>query len=103
MNNIFDEIPSLLESEAFDEILMSENVRIERILSKGHVSPESGWYDQEENEWVIILRGSAVLDFDDGTTVRLDAGSHFNISAHRKHMVSWTEPDTVTVWLAVFY
>jgi len=101
--NIFESIPAQLESEVFEEILTSQNIRIERILSKGHSSPDAGWYDQDENEWVIVLQGSAMLVFDDGTDVRLDVGHHVNIPAHKKHRVAWTDPDNVTVWLAVFY
>jgi cupin 2 domain-containing protein len=103
VENLFELIPPTLESEAFEEIVKTESIRIERILSKGHTSPETGWYDQEENEWVIVLRGGARLAFDDGSEVLLRSGDHINIPAHSKHKVSWTDPDQVTVWLAVFY
>jgi cupin 2 domain-containing protein len=101
--NLLAQLPANLDAEVFETICRSEKVRIERIISRGHTSPASGWYDQEEHEWVAVLQGAATLDFDDGTEVRLCHGDHLNIPAHRKHKVSWTPPDQLTVWLAVFY
>ena len=102
-NNIFNAIPNTFAEELLEDIVKSGDVRIERILSKGHSSPEQGWYDQDENEWVIVLQGQGTLTFEDGSSVTLAAGDYINIPAHKKHKVSWTDPDTVTVWLAVFY
>ncbi|MCW8831042.1 MAG: cupin domain-containing protein [Gammaproteobacteria bacterium] len=103
MNNIFDSIPESIDKEIFDTIVKSENIRIERIISRGHASPESGWYDQGQNEWVIVVKGGAVISFEDDEPVKLDEGSYINIPAHKKHKVDWTDPDTETIWLAVFY
>jgi len=103
MNNIFDAIPKSIKSEIFETFIDSHNVQIERIISKGHSSPESGWYDQDKNEWVMILKGAAVLLFEDETTTKLKPGDFIDIPAHKKHRVSWTEPDTETIWLAVHY
>ena len=101
--NIFDSIPRNLDKEVFEQIIQDENVKIERIVSKGHSSPESGWYNQEQNEWVIILRGEAIISFENGKQLKLNEGSHFNIPAHQKHKVSCTNPNTETIWLAVHY
>jgi cupin 2 domain-containing protein len=101
--NIQDSIPSDFGAEAYDDIIRAPGVRIERIVSKGHTSPESGWYDQAESEWVIVLQGSGTLTFEDGSTAHLSKGDHINIPAHCKHRVSWTDPNQVTIWLAVFY
>lgn len=103
LKNIFESIPDTLEEEFFEQLVQSENVKIERIISKGHRSPESGWYDEERNEWVIVLKGEAVISFENGKEVNLKAGSHINIPAHKKHKVSWTTPKTETIWLAVHY
>jgi len=103
IGNIFQSIPKNLETESFDELLNSGSVKIERILSQGHFSPKSGWYDQEENEWVIVLHGKGCLLFEDGSSIELKAGDYINIPAHKRHKVTWTDPDDVTVWLAVFY
>lgn len=101
--NIFASLPQNLGTEVFEDIAHSQSVRIERILSKGHSSPETGWYDQDEHEWVMVLEGGASLEFEDGTRCDLSAGDYVNIPAHTKHKVAWTDPDKVTVWLAVFY
>jgi len=103
MSNIFDLIPDNLETEVLETILDSASVRIERIISKGHTSPEQGWYDQEENEWVIVLKGEAILLFIDESTITLKAGDYINIPARRKHKVKWTDPNIETIWLAIFY
>ena len=102
-NNIFEAIPLDLKDEVFEDIVSSQNIRIERIVSKGQASPAVGWYDQDEHEWVLVLKGGAILEFDNGDVCRLTAGDYLNIPAHSKHKVSWTDPDDVTVWLAIFY
>ena len=103
MNNIFDAIPNDIGDEVFDTLIENTNIKIERIVSRGHHSPMSGWYDQDKNEWVIVLKGAAVLSFVDGSTVNLKSGDYINLSAHRKHRVEWTDPDVETIWLAVHY
>lgn len=103
MNNLLTPLPDHINDEKIKELLCQPNVKIERILSKGHSSPETGWYDQEENEWVVVLQGAGEITFKDGDKVRLEPGDYINILAHRRHKVSWTDPDSVTVWLAVFY
>lgn len=103
MHNIFDCIPENLDEEIFQQLVDGDNVRIERIISRGHSSPESGWYDQDRNEWVLVLKGEAVLLLEDEQTVNLKAGDYINIPAHKKHRVEWTDPDSETIWLAVHY
>ncbi len=70
---------------------------------RGHASPESDWYDQDEHEWVMVLKGEAKIEFENQSTVHLVSGSHLNIPAHTRHKVAWTAADTETVWLAVYY
>jgi cupin 2 domain-containing protein len=101
--NIYAAIPRSLPDEIFETIVVGNNVTIERIVSKGHASPESGWYDQEINEWVIVLKGKALLAFADAPSVYLTGGEYINIPAHKKHKVQWTDPDSETIWLAVHY
>ena len=103
MNNIFDAIPGNLADEHFEQLVESGRVRIERIISKGHTSPESGWYDQEQNEWVMVLKGEAILAFEEGASMNLKEGDFVNIQAHQKHRVEWTTPEEETIWLAVLY
>ncbi len=100
--NLFTDLPDNLPDELLTTLLKAANIRIERIVSHGHVSPEEFWYDQDEHEWVIVLKGSARLQFED-RIVPLKPGDFANIPAHRKHRVEWTTPDEPTIWLAVFY
>jgi cupin 2 domain-containing protein len=102
-DNIFESIPEDLEKEIFESLVQSSNVTVERIISRGHSSPATGWYDQPRDEWVMLVRGEAVLSFENGSEVRLKEGDHINIPAHTRHKVSWTHPDTETIWLAVHY
>jgi len=103
MPNIFSNIPDSIPEEIFEDIVSTERVRIERILSHGQSSPETGWYDQAENEWVLVLRGQGVIEFESGQLVTLSAGDYLNIKAREKHRVVSTSAEEVTVWLAVFY
>lgn len=102
-HNIFEQIPVVLHGEVFDSLVEANGVRIERIISRGHVSPETGWYDQGKNEWVMVLRGQAVIAFPEKPSVTLREGDYITIKAHDKHRVQWTDPDRETVWLAVHY
>ena len=103
MNNLYTAIPNTIDKEQFEELLRGEQVRIERILSKGQTSPAEGWYDQQEHEWVLVLEGGAVIGFADGREVKLQKGDYLHIPAHVKHKVLWTDPDHITLWLCVFY
>jgi len=103
MGNLFEKIPDANGGELFSELVRGDNVRIERIVSKGHASPEFGWYDQQEHEWVVVLKGEAKVSFENGREIHLATGDYINIPAREKHKVDWTTPDTETIWLAVFY
>ncbi|WGY45083.1 MULTISPECIES: cupin domain-containing protein [unclassified Vibrio] len=103
MMNIFADIPDQLPEEQFTNLCRGQNMRIERIVSHGHTSPTQGWYDQDADEWVIVLSGHARLEFENGGMQELSAGDYINIPAHVRHRVAYTDPDEITVWLAVFY
>ena len=104
MNTLFDDIPTDLPEELHEVLADKKHVRIERIVSTGHASPDGFWYDQEEHEWVVVLKGEAKLLFEgDDEAMHMKPGDFVNIPAHRKHRVEWTTPDEPTVWLAVFY
>lgn len=101
-SNLFTDLPSSLPDELFTTLLDADNLRIERIVSHGHASPEGFWYDQDQHEWVVVLQGAARLSID-GEIRNLKTGDYINIPAHQKHRVEWTTPDEPTVWLTVFY
>ncbi|HHH39164.1 MAG TPA: cupin domain-containing protein [Sedimenticola sp.] len=101
--NLFDSIPDDLPDEVFTVLAEGQGARIERILSHGQASPASGWYDQAQDEWVMVLKGAARLAFEQGGETGLGPGDHILIPARCRHRVTWTDPATVTVWLAVFF
>lgn len=100
--NIFSEIPDEFRDELIDILQQNESFRLERIVSSGQVTPEGSWYDQEWNEWVLLLSGSASLKFEDEESeVFLYPGDYLFIPAHRKHRVTFTDRHNKTVWLAL--
>lgn len=101
VRQIYAAIPERLPDELFEILAISEHQRIERIVSLGHASPEGFWYDQEQDEFVILLRGAARLRFEGEDPVEMKAGDYVAIPAHCRHRVDWTDPDQPTVWLAV--
>ena len=100
--NLFEDIPDELPEELISVLAENGPVKIERIVSDGHASPEGFWYDQEQAEWVLIISGSAVLRFED-ETIALSPGEHLLIPAHRRHRVESTSLTEKTIWLAVFF
>jgi len=102
--NILTHLPPALTGEAVDAIVQSGPVRIERIVSNGQATPAGEWFDQGQDEWVLLLSGSAGLLFDGEQTPRqLGPGDHTLIPAGCRHRVAWTDPDMQTVWLTVHF
>ena len=97
--NIFSDLPSEANSEHFLNLYKSDTVEIERIVSRTHASPKDFWYDQDHDEWVLILKGEAVLEFSDGEMLTIKTGDHLFIPKHKRHRVNQTSMETV--WLAV--
>ncbi|MFZ3115817.1 MAG: hypothetical protein WA121_09480 [Syntrophales bacterium] len=62
--NIFAAIPAQLPEELTEALADSPHVKIKRIISRGHRSPADCWYDQEQNEWVLLLKGKRLNLFD---------------------------------------
>jgi len=89
------------EGEEAMELLARPGVRVERIVSNGDISPPGFWYDQEQDEWVVILKGCAELEFENGSAHEMGTGDWLLIPAHVRHRVAWTCEDGPTVWLAV--
>ena len=100
--NIF-ELPAgvSLEKEFFEDIIKKPGLLIERIISTGQDTPAGEWYDQEWDEWVLLISGDAVLKFDDDTQAALKAGDYLLIPAHCRHRVEMTSSEPPCIWLAV--
>ena len=97
MPNIFDLPSSLPHQELFETLLSTDNVLIERIISTGQTTPPEEWYDQEKDEWVILLQGQATLAYADGSQIQLTAGDYILIPAHQKHRVADTSSDPACI------
>ncbi|AUH51542.1 phosphoribosylaminoimidazole carboxylase [Chromobacterium sp. ATCC 53434] len=104
-DNLFDGIPADLPQEWLQTLFSGDRgFRVERIVSRGHASPEGFWYQQDEEEWVLLLSGSAELEYQSPPRrVALKPGDAIAIPAGCRHRVSRTAPDQDSVWLAIFY
>ncbi len=104
LTNLVADIPDNLPEELFQTLLTKAHFRIERIVSLGHASPDDVWCDQDEHEWVLLVKGAARLRFDGvEAAVEMKPGSFINIPARKRHRVEWTTPSQHTVWLAIHY
>jgi cupin 2 domain-containing protein len=86
-------------AEDFSTLLETEQVKIERIVSHGQASPPDFWYDQPDDEWVLLLRGAATLELEQTGIIELVTGSYLHLPKRLRHRVVSTSEDAV--WLAV--
>ena len=102
--NIFASLPRERDVEHIEALIEDGTARVERIVSFGQASPDGFWYDQEQSEWVIVLRGGAKLEVEGlPDLIALGPGDYLNLSAHTRHRVAWTTPEEATIWLAIYY
>jgi len=100
MMNLLAPLP-LADEEIFTTLIERADVRIERIVSRGQVTPPDAPYDQDHDEWVLLLAGAARLWTEPDGERMLAPGDALLIPAHVRHRVTWTQADPPTVWLAV--
>ena len=104
LSNLFADLPPPGAGEHSDELVLSAGLRIERIVSHGEASPPGFWYDEAWHEWVVLLKGRALLRFADEPAPRaLEPGDCVTIAAHRRHRVEATAAAEPTLWHAVHY
>jgi cupin 2 domain-containing protein len=99
VKNVFSQTTASAAGEEFLTLLENSGVKIERIVSHSDASPEGFWYDQDGDEWVMMLTGSATLEFAGGEVIEMGAGDYLTIPRHLKHRVARTSQETI--WLAV--
>jgi cupin 2 domain-containing protein len=105
VKNIFslEGIPFDSQKEFFEALSAHGDLKIERIVSRGHVSPPDFWYEQPQHEWVVLLQGSASLEFEKGRMAHLKAGDFLLLPAGLKHRVAYTSKEPACIWLAVHF
>ena len=96
MVNLFEYVPPEPGGENVGTLCERGGVRIERIVSN---RAATGWYDQDEDEWVVLLQGEAELQLEE-SRVLLRRGDTLLIEARRRHRVLSTSEDAL--WLTVF-
>ncbi len=104
IGKFLENLPASIAAESLEVLAEGRNVRIERIVSHGQASPEAFWYDQPQAEFVLLLTGRAVVQFEGESDPReLEPGSYLVIPARCRHRVAWTTLEEPSVWLAVHY
>ncbi|MCZ6673158.1 MAG: cupin domain-containing protein [Verrucomicrobia bacterium] len=100
LGNLFSDIPDASPEEIFEKLHEQPGITIERILSNGQATAEGKWYDQDFDEWVLLVQGKGQLLFEDGTEQTLNTGDYLFIPQHQRHRVVRTEKSTI--WLAIY-
>lgn len=104
IKNIFSDISDNLPDELIEVISENQNVKIERIVSRGHKSSHDFWYDQDKNEFVFLVCGEAKLRFEDADKIiQMKKGDYLIITAHKRHRIEWTSQEEDTIWLSIHY
>lgn len=104
VGNLLANLPSDLAQETLEVLAEAQDIRIERIVSRGHASPDDFWFDQPLTEFVVLLTGEAHVQFEGEPAPReLKPGDYLIIPARIRHRVAWTTLETPSVWLAVHY
>lgn len=94
-------IPSESKDEIFETLIEKKDIKIERIISYGQTSPKDYWYDQDQDEFVLLIEGEAKIKYESGEIIKLEKGSSLYIKAHEKHQVIYTA--NPSIWLAIFF
>ncbi len=102
IRNIFTSADTPPVGDEIMQVLASgSDVHIERIVSRAHATPAGEWYDQDHDEWVMLLRGKASLELDDGNILPMQPGDYVFLPAHTRHRVAATSDAPPAVWLAI--
>lgn len=101
IRSLLEGLPAAGGDEAFEPLLERPGVRLERIVSRGHSTPPGAWYDQEQDEWVMVVSGAARLRIEGRGVFEMGPGDSVLLPARCRHRVEWTDPAQPTVWLAL--
>jgi cupin 2 domain-containing protein len=103
MGNLRERLPAEAQTgELVDILLESPALRVERIVSMGQATPDGEWFDQPQDEFVLLVTGAANLRIEGEAEDRtLAEGDWVLLPAHCRHRVTWTQAAPPTVWLAI--
>ena len=105
IRNLLRDLPPDTGEEVFEPLLRRPGLRLERIVSRGQATPPGEWYDQTQDEWILLLAGAARLRIEHADGAHHDhdlaPGDSLLLPAHRRHRVEMTDPDRPTLWLAL--
>jgi cupin 2 domain-containing protein len=101
IKRLLESLPAPSPTEHVDALWTRPGLRLERIVSWGQTSAPGEWYDQEQDEWVMVLAGAARLRVEGNDVHEMSPGDSVLLPAHCRHRVEWTDPDRPTVWLAL--
>ncbi|MBP2309351.1 cupin domain-containing protein [Azospirillum melinis] len=87
--------------ELFTTLAALPGSRIERIVSTGQSSPDGFWYDQDWDEFVLLVAGAATLQVEGEGDRLLSPGDWALLPARTRHRVAATAAGGPTVWLAI--
>ncbi len=102
--NLHRGLPADPEKEVEEALLSRPGLRIGRIVSAGQSSPPGFWYDQAEDEFVLLVAGEAGLHLEgEREPRRLGPGDWVHLPAHRRHRVAWTRAEPPTLWFVIHH
>ncbi len=102
--NILQDLPEPTTDEVLETLLAGRGFKVERVVSTGQATPAGHWYDQAQDEWVLVLSGAARLRFEsEAEQIEMVPGDTLLIPAHCRHRVESTSPAEPTVWLAIHF
>ncbi|KQV88620.1 cupin [Massilia sp. Root351] len=94
--NLFADAAPPPEGERFEALLSHKGLLVERIVSSSKIASQE--YVQEQDEWVVLLQGEALLQVD-GESVQLKSGDYLFIPSRTPHTVLSVSDGAL--WLAV--
>ena len=103
VKNFFETFEEKPTEEIIEKILENKNLKLERIITNGQITPPGEWYNQENDEWVLLLKGSALILFEDFETKTLNSGDYILIPKFYKHRVQWVDPHNECIWIALHF
>ena len=103
IKNLYKNISGSHNDELIEKLLENKDFFVERIISEGHKSPKGFWYDQDTNEFILLLKGSAEIEIYEQEIFNLIPGDYLIIPSHIRHRVNKTDTYEKTIWLTIHY